>query len=286
MEAGTKDLRSRPVLIGRQPHTHTTALPASTLRSPDNNPTGHPRRGEHPPRGHQHDRTQHNRTQHRAPAHRDHNASPPPPHTRGPVRGEKVTAAIAWGKRPDPSRTRKLSPTAPMVLHPPGCGRVGHRRTTPHAEGPTTTVGPSPHLRRPPQHAGPRAPRAQPASPFRVQKTTPTAVSGTDHPYPKRDASVREAPPNRLGYANPPPQAPRVQKLAPRGVSGTDHLYPKRAGPPAHWAAPVAEFSLWPPRRSRMTFALPAARCSRSTSMSRGQHERQAWLRPSGRRVH
>ena len=27
-----------------------------------------------------------------------------------------------------PSRTRKLSLTAPMVLHPPGCGRVGHHR--------------------------------------------------------------------------------------------------------------------------------------------------------------
>ena len=49
-----------------------------------------------------------------------------PPH-RGP--GEKVTAVIAWGKRPVPFRTRKLRPTAPMVLHPGGCGRVGHRRT-------------------------------------------------------------------------------------------------------------------------------------------------------------
>ena len=34
----------------------------------------------------------------------------------------------ATGKRPAPSRTRKLSLTAPMVLHPPGCGRVGHHR--------------------------------------------------------------------------------------------------------------------------------------------------------------
>lgn len=39
------------------------------------------------------------------------------------------------GKRPVPSRTRKLSPPAPMVLHPPGCGRVGRRRT-PLQEGP------------------------------------------------------------------------------------------------------------------------------------------------------
>src|SRR5690625_1238294 len=40
-----------------------------------------------------------------------------------------VTVVIAWGKRPVPFRTRKLRPTAPMVLHPGGCGRVGHRRT-------------------------------------------------------------------------------------------------------------------------------------------------------------
>ena len=35
---------------------------------------------------------------------------------------------IAAGKRPVPFRTRKLRLPAPMVLHPPGCGRVGHRR--------------------------------------------------------------------------------------------------------------------------------------------------------------
>ena len=44
--------------------------------------------------------------------------------------GARVTAVIAWGKRPVPFRTRKLRPTAPMVLHPGGCGRVGHRRNT------------------------------------------------------------------------------------------------------------------------------------------------------------
>src|SRR5215212_519748 len=40
----------------------------------------------------------------------------------------KVTAEIATGKRPDPSRTRKLSLPAPMILPNPG-GKVGHRRT-------------------------------------------------------------------------------------------------------------------------------------------------------------
>ena len=37
---------------------------------------------------------------------------------------------MAEGKRPVTFRTRKLSPPAPMVLHPGGCGRVGHRRTS------------------------------------------------------------------------------------------------------------------------------------------------------------
>src|SRR4029453_966705 len=57
----------------------------------------------------------------------------PPPHGGT---GNKVTAVIAWGKRPVPFRTRKLRPTAPMVLHPGGCGRVGHRRTTIQVESP------------------------------------------------------------------------------------------------------------------------------------------------------
>src|SRR5690606_27218708 len=52
-----------------------------------------------------------------------------PHHTRcGCFAG--VSVVIAAGKRPVPFRTRKLSLPAPMVLHPPGCGRVGHRRTT------------------------------------------------------------------------------------------------------------------------------------------------------------
>ena len=41
---------------------------------------------------------------------------------------ESFSAVIALGKRPVPFRTRKLSPTAPMVLHSGGCGRVGRRR--------------------------------------------------------------------------------------------------------------------------------------------------------------
>ena len=56
-------------------------------------------------------------------------------HTARHGTGARVTAVIAWGKRPVPFRTRKLSPPAPMVLHPGGCGRVGHRRHTNPKQG-------------------------------------------------------------------------------------------------------------------------------------------------------
>src|SRR3954467_10080510 len=39
-----------------------------------------------------------------------------------------LSVVVAEGKRPVPSRTRKLSPPAPMVLHSLGCGRLGRRR--------------------------------------------------------------------------------------------------------------------------------------------------------------
>ena len=69
--------------------------------------------------------------------------------------GARVTAVIAWGKRPVPSRTRKLRPTAPMVLHPGGCGRVGHRRNIINGRGPPTTrLGVLPHLNRTPASGG------------------------------------------------------------------------------------------------------------------------------------
>src|SRR3954469_10407666 len=42
----------------------------------------------------------------------------------------RVSAAIATGKRPAPFRTRKLSPSAPMVLPGRPGGRVGRRRTS------------------------------------------------------------------------------------------------------------------------------------------------------------
>ena len=61
----------------------------------------------------------------------------------------RVTAVIARGKRPVPFRTRKLSPSAPMVLHSPGCGRVGRRRTSfrkSHPYGVALSVCPAPFV--------------------------------------------------------------------------------------------------------------------------------------------
>src|SRR5260370_37321355 len=53
-----------------------------------------------------------------------------------------VSVVLAEGKHPVPSRTRKLSPPAPMVLHGRLCGRVGHRRTQrKRREGPATRRG-------------------------------------------------------------------------------------------------------------------------------------------------
>jgi hypothetical protein len=69
---------------------------------------------------------------------------PTPTHQGGS--GRRVTAVIAWGKRPVPFRTRKLRPTAPMVLHPGGCGRVGHRRTTIRSRPQPVTGWGLPHL--------------------------------------------------------------------------------------------------------------------------------------------
>jgi hypothetical protein len=55
----------------------------------------------------------------------------------------RVTAVMAKGKHPVTFRTRKLSSSAPMVLHRGRCGRVGHRRTIFHEGPPPSGGGPS-----------------------------------------------------------------------------------------------------------------------------------------------
>ena len=90
----------------------------------------------------------------------------PEHHTQHPATVWAV--ATATETRPDPSRTRKLSLPAPMVLHPPGCGRVGHHRP-PHNKRPSTDpVKPEPiHRPSPPSGAHPgknTSPQKQPTT--------------------------------------------------------------------------------------------------------------------------
>ena len=63
------------------------------------------------------------------------NPHPPNTKTRGMVLNTSLVVVIAPGKRPATFRTWKLSPAAPMVLQPTGCGRVGHRHNTLQASG-------------------------------------------------------------------------------------------------------------------------------------------------------
>ena len=51
------------------------------------------------------------------------------------VLNTSLVVVIAPGIRPATFRTWKLSPAAPMVLQPTGCGRVGHRHNTLQASG-------------------------------------------------------------------------------------------------------------------------------------------------------
>src|SRR4029079_19305622 len=83
-----------------------------------------------------------NQQTHPAPTHANTRATHAPTHahagtghgtTHTSEQDHHVTADTTARKHPDPSRTRKLSQPAPMVLHPTGCGRVGRRRTTFHS---------------------------------------------------------------------------------------------------------------------------------------------------------
>src|SRR3954468_6131180 len=66
---------------------------------------------------------------------------------------DRVSVIIALGKHPVPFRTRKLSLSAPMVLHGGPCGRLGRRRTTHtsgsviHVTGPEVFAPPKPLVR-------------------------------------------------------------------------------------------------------------------------------------------
>ena len=108
------------------PHTRggprTEHNPASTMQT-TTNPPPTPGTNKRNGRGAGKTTTTHNTTE-QHPTNRTTRAPHTPPH---------VSVVIAGRQRPDPSRTRKLRPPAPMVLRPPGRGRAGHHRahTTP-----------------------------------------------------------------------------------------------------------------------------------------------------------
>ncbi|BAS14275.1 hypothetical protein AHiyo8_25780 [Arthrobacter sp. Hiyo8] len=104
--------------------------------------------------------------------------------------GNRVTAVIAWGKRPVPFRTRKLRPTAPMVLHPGGCGRVGHRRTTIHRPGPDTPCRGLTHL----------------THPNTRHTSQPPLTYGPVSPDPRSDIGPFWQTPARIWQGNPKPR--------------------------------------------------------------------------------
>ena len=130
---------NRPTQTTPPTHTHhntvrgtrgtTVSTKASTIRSTPNPPTTNPT--------HTHTLT---RMCECVPGRDGHHTSESTHRTAHP----DVSVVTATGTRPDPSRTRKLSLTAPMVLHPPGCGRVGHHRahTTRSAPGGSTRSTP------------------------------------------------------------------------------------------------------------------------------------------------
>ena len=116
---------------------------------------------------------------------------PPPNHTAGqdtpthdgPTKGgggrHNLVVVTAPGKRPATFRTWKLSPAAPMVLHPRGCGRVGNRHNTPPRGAAHTSAAP-PHT---PTHT-----RARQTS----TRARPHNNAGTQHATTRTRAHARQ----------------------------------------------------------------------------------------------
>src|SRR6185437_9387400 len=118
---------------------------------------------------------------------------PPRTHRGKEHKPDTVAAAMAAGKRPDPFRTRKLSPPAPRVLPGRPGGRAGHRRTTHEKLGPLPSTGSGPTLLSPtpgpcpvqPDKASPGAfPCSGPAGPGHWPGRCPVQRDNTRLPHP------------------------------------------------------------------------------------------------------
>ena len=149
----------------------------------------------------------------------------------------RVTAAIATGKHPDPSRTRKLSLPAPMVLPPRGGGRVGRRRTSFPTEATPAVAS--------------VALEGQTGSRDNPQHHSDDPREG-DHPWPTSDATrvppvdpaAAAAAAAAAGHSSGPPRPPGAA-AAPRRGPGTSATVTRRAVSAAPGRARV--------RRARVT---------------------------------
>ncbi len=163
-----------------------------------------------------------------------------------------VTATIAKGKHPDPFRTRKLSLSAPMVLQPRGCGRVGRRRTTTTRRGHPTRVastlfpGSSPHA---------CSVSCVPGGPFAVHRTTLSSrcpqglgrrhwiVGAADQPEGRRWSDDQDS--RRLAW-----ERRRGGRGRQHGVPARTALGGSRGAHPAQWGFGVAVPGCGAPRWS------------------------------------
>ena len=133
----------------------------------------------------------------------------PHPHTGGaPVsrRFNRVTAVTAKGKRPVPYRTRKLSPSAPMVLPWRRGGRVGRRRTTLHRRPTPHGVGLR-HIRIPPRHATDAPELARPGPSSAPRTVAPGRESGRGALRTSRTPPTSGRSPRRSVPGVPAPRA-------------------------------------------------------------------------------
>ncbi len=106
--------------------THSNVFSGRVLTGRTTNPTQRPHHGP---------RSAHNDARHQLPTttSQHHKQKTAHPTHAGHTRPHRVWVGghSGAGHARHPSRTRKLSPPAPKVLHPHGCGRLGHRRPNP-----------------------------------------------------------------------------------------------------------------------------------------------------------
>jgi hypothetical protein len=167
----------------------------------------------------------------------------------------RVTAAIATGKRPVPFRTRKLSPSAPMVLRGRLRGRVGRRRTSfanGHPSGwplcvvPTSAINSSRRVRK---DAWPKN--------ATVRDARHPQIGGARRPASPRAGTSAPARARREGRARPESGLASLALVpAQKSAAGTPKACRRVAAAPAHLIGPRRAARRPAPRRPAVA-ALP-----------------------------